>query len=77
MDVHLVLNYSLVVLPEAVDDAIPAREPSPEPGTSTAMADPEKPSERSFLDVDPAPAVDMTPLSPLTSEVEVHASSLL
>ena len=40
------------------------------------MADgPEEPSERSVPDVEPAPAADMTPLSPPTSEVEVHTPS--
>ena len=58
----------MMVLPEAVEDAVPAREPSPEPGTSTARADPDHSAEP-VPKVEPDPNVDMTPLSPLTSEV--------
>ena len=72
---HLGLNSSLMVLPEAVDYAFLASEPSPEPGTYTAMADPDQPSKRSVPNVDPAPAADMTPLSNLISEVKVHTPS--
>ena len=43
-------------------EAVPARESLPQPGTSTAMAGP---------DLSPV----IAPLSPLSSEVEMHAPS--
>ena len=64
----------MLVLAEAAEDAVPACEPSPEPGTSMAMADPDLNVEP-VLNVEPDPDADMTPLSPPTSEVEVHAPS--
>ena len=58
LDAHLGLNSSMLVLPEATPEAIPVRESSPQPGTLTATAG----SDHSL---------EMTPLSPPTSEVEV------
>ena len=77
LDAHLGLNSSMVVLPEADDEpAVPAREPSPVPLTSMQTADgPDQPSRPSVPNEEPAPAEDITPLSPLTSEVEVHTLS--